>query len=384
MDYNKKALALHKKYQGKIGIKVKVPLKSAADLATAYTPGVAAVCLAIKADKKRSWDLTNRANQIAIVTDGTAILGLGNIGSEAGMPVMEGKAAIFKQFADVDAFPLCINTTNTEEIIKFCKALEPSLGGINLEDISAPRCFEILERLENEISIPVFHDDQDGTAIVVLAALINACRVTKKVMKRLRIVINGSGAAGIAIARLLIAEGVSDIILVDSVGAVFAGRKDMNRYKKEIAAQTNRRKLQGGLEAVLVGADVFIGVSMAGLLSVKMIETMNKNAIIFAMANPIPEIMPDLAVKAGAAIVGTGRSDFPNQINNALVFPGMFRGLLDGKINKVSQIMKLSAAKSLANTIKNPHKYKILPNITDKIAVTAIAQTIRKFKVDKK
>jgi malate dehydrogenase (oxaloacetate-decarboxylating) len=412
MNYNKKSLQLHKKHHGKIEIKSKVPLKNRYDLSVAYTPGVAAVSSAIGKNKKLSWELTNRANQVAIVTDGTAILGLGNLGPEAAMPVMEGKAIIFKEFAGIDAIPLCINTMDVNEIVKFCKLIEPSFGGINLEDISAPRCFEILERLENELSIPIFHDDQDGTAIVVLAALINACRVRnltplsplykggknpptplpaklrlrwqagpllKGVLKELKIVISGAGAAGIAVARLLKWQGVKDIILADSRGAIYQGRKRLNPVKSEIAKKTNKRKIKGGLQEAMAGADVFIGVSAPGIVNEAMVKSMNRRPIIFAMANPVPEIMPDKAYRAGAFIVGTGRSDFTNQINNALVFPGIFRGLLDGKIRKVTTKIKVAAAIALAYSIK-PAKNKLLPLVTDKKAMRAIADAILKNK----
>ncbi len=379
MDFNKKSVELHKKKRGKIEIRSKVPLKTRNDLSVAYTPGVAEVCREIGKDKKNSWTLTNRANQVAIVTDGTAILGLGNLGPEAAMPVMEGKAIIFKEFAGIDAMPLCVNTTEVEEIVKFCKLIEPSFGGINLEDIAAPRCFEILEKLENELSIPVFHDDQDGTAIVVLAALINACRVTGKVMKELKIVVNGAGAAGIAITRLLLAQGVRDIVLVDSEGAIYRGRKNLNFFKKKIALKTNKNKITGGLAAALAGADVFVGVSKAGLVTGEMVRSMNEGPIIFAMANPTPEIMPGLALKAGASVVGTGRSDFPNQVNNALVFPGLFRGLLDGRIRKVTTKMKTAAAIAIAYSV-TPRKDAILPSVLDKRVVEAIAKAIIKNK----
>lgn len=376
MDYNKESIKLHKKTRGAIEIKPKVPLKTKEDLSLAYTPGVGGVCMEIKKNPKMSWELTNRSNQVAIITDGTAILGLGDIGPEAGMPVMEGKSVIFKNFADIDAMPLAIDTKDTEEIIKFVKNIEPSFAAINLEDISAPRCFEILERLEKEASIPVFHDDQDGTAIVALAALINACRATGKVMGELTIVISGAGAAGMSIARLLLAQGVKDIIMLDSKGIISEERKDLNRYKKEINKKTNKKKLKGAKEVALVGADVYIGVSQPKQLTKQMIETMKTDPIIFAMANPEPEIFPEEAYEAGAAVVGTGRSDFSNQINNALVFPGIFRGLLDAKIKKVTTKMKLSAAISLAYLIKEPNKNKILPNVSDKNAVKAIAKAI--------
>ena len=375
MDLKEKSLKLHKKYRGKIGTKVKVPLKTREDLSLAYTPGVAEVCLAIRENRERVNELTNIGNTVAIVTDGTAILGLGNIGPEAGMPVMEGKAAIFKSFADVDAVPLCISTCETEEIIKFCKDIQPSFGGINLEDISAPRCFEILERLEKELSIPVFHDDQDGTAIVVLAGLINACRVMKKSINDLKVVVNGAGAAGIAITKLLMHKGVKDIILIDSIGTIYEGRSDLNPVKEAIAKVTNKNKLAGRLEEAMRGMDVFIGVSKGNLVDQKMVKSMNSDPIIFAMANPQPEILPDLAYAAGAGLVGTGRSDFPNQINNALVFPGIFRGLFDGRIRMVTVEMKIKAAEALAYSIK-PKKDKILPHVTEKKVVKVIAKAI--------
>lgn len=376
MNFNKQAINLHKKNKGKIEIKSKVPLKTKTDLSTAYTPGVGAVCMEIKNKPKMTWKLTNRANQVAVVTDGTAILGLGNIGPEAGMPVMEGKSAIFKEFAGIDAVPLAINTTEVEDIIKFVKWIEPSFAGINLEDISAPRCFEITERLEKELNIPVFHDDQDGTAIVTLAALINACRVTNKVITELKVVINGAGAAGIAIAKLLLAQGIKDIVLVDSQGTIYNGRWNLNKYKQVIAKKTNKKKIKGWKEEALVGADVFIGVSKSKQLNAKMIKTMNEKPIIFPMANPDPEIYPSEALKAGAAIVGTGRSDFPNQINNALVFPGIFRGLLNNGVKRVSTKMKLASAVAIAYSVK-PTKNKIVPTVTDKKVVKAIARAIK-------
>jgi len=289
---------------------------------------------------------------------------------------MEGKAVIFKEFAGIDAVPLCINTTDTEEIIKFCKLIEPSFGGINLEDIAAPRCFEILQRLEKELSIPVFHDDQDGTAIVVLAALINACKVTGKDMKKLKIVINGAGAAGIAVARLLLAMGINDLIVLDSVGTIWQGRDGLNPFKIEIAKRTNRGKVKGGLKEAMAGADVFIGVSQGNLVTPAMVKSMGKDQIIFAMANPIPEIMPAKALAAGAYIVGTGRSDYPNQINNSLVFPGLFRGLLDHKVRRVTTAIKIKAALALAGVIK-PKKNQLLPLVTDKRAVKTIAKSVK-------
>jgi malate dehydrogenase (oxaloacetate-decarboxylating) len=379
-DYNKQAIALHKKLKGKIKINSKLSLATKDVLSKVYTPGVGAVCMAIREDRKKVWEYTNRGNMVAIVSDGTAILGLGNIGPKAGLPVMEGKSAIFSEFAGVDAVPLCINTTDVDEIVNFCKMIEPSFGGINLEDIAAPRCFEITERLEKELDIAVFHDDQDGTAIVILAALINSCRVYGRAIKDLKIVINGAGAAGIATARLLLAQGVKDIILLDSIGTVYKGRRYLNRYKKEIALKTNKRKIKGRLEEALIGADVFIGLSKANLVDEKMVMSMNQDPFIFALANPVPEIMPPLAKKAGAAIIGTGRSDFPNQINNALVFPGIFRGLLDGWHKNVTIKMKISAALAIAYSVKKPNKDNILPKITDKKVVKAIAEVIKKKK----
>ncbi|MBL7057730.1 NADP-dependent malic enzyme [Patescibacteria group bacterium] len=385
MNYNEESIKLHQKTRGKIEIKSKVNLITRDDLSLAYTPGVGAVCQEIAKNPSSSWTLTNRANQVAIVTDGSAILGLGDLGPEAAMPVMEGKSIIFKEFADIDAIPLCINTKNTEEIIQFCKNIEPSFAGINLEDISAPRCFEILKRLEEELNIPIFHDDQDGTAIVALAALINACQLTNKDIKTLKIVINGAGAAGIAIAKLLYFYGIRDITLVDSKEIICNLRLDLNPIKQEIIKQINHEKniktpdsskICGNLEDAFVKTDVFIGVSVGNLVSKEMVKSMNANPIILAMANPIPEIMPNDAYAAGAAIVGTGRSDFPNQINNALVFPGIFKGLLENKVKHVTKEMKIATAIAIAQTIQ-PTKDQILPSITNKKVVDAIAEVIR-------
>jgi malate dehydrogenase (oxaloacetate-decarboxylating) len=380
MDYFLESIKLHRKYRGKISIKSKVPLKDKTALSLIYTPGVGAVSQAIAKDKEESWQLTNRRNTVAIVSDGTAVLGYGNLGPEAAMPVMEGKSVIFKEFADIDAIPLCINTTDPEEIIKFCKYIEPSFGGINLEDIAAPRCFTILQRLEKELSIPVFHDDQDGTAIVVMAALINACRATGRVMSKLKIVINGAGAAGIAIANLLLASHIKNVTLLDSNGILHCTRQDLNEFKKKIACQTNSRNLKGMLSDALIGTDVFIGVSVGNLLSDKMVSSMNKHPIIFALANPIPEIYPKVAYEAGAVLVGTGRSDYPNQINNALVFPGIFRGLLDSGRKIVTTELKIVVALALAKVVKKPTVNKILPNIKDKKAVKAIANAVKRYR----
>ena len=389
MDYKKESIKLHRENKGKLEIRSRVNLTSRDDLSLAYTPGVGAVCEEIARNKEESWNLTNRGNQVAIVSDGTAILGLGDLGPEAAMPVMEGKAIIFKEFAGIDATPLCIGTTGVGEIVKFCKLLEPSYAGINLEDISAPRCFKILKRLEEELSIPVFHDDQDGTAIVTLAALINACKLTNKKTKELKIVINGAGAAGIAIARLLHAYGVKNITLVDSKEIICDLRQDLNSMKQEIIEELhfdgevknkikipNEGKVCGDLIDAFYGADVFIGVSKGNLVTKEMVHTMNNNPIIFAMANPVPEIMPEDAMEAGAAIVGTGRSDFDNQINNALVFPGIFKGLLENKVKKMTVNMKIAAAEAIAGHI-NSTKNQLLPPITDKGVVDAVARVIK-------
>ena len=329
-------------------------------------------------DKTKSYTLTNRANQVAIVTDGTAILGLGDLGPEAAMPVMEGKSIIFKEFAGIDAIPLCINSTDVEDIIKFCKLIEPSFAGINLEDISAPRCFEIFERLEKELSIPVFHDDQDGTAIVTLAAIINACRVTGRDIKALRVIINGAGAAGIAIARLLIYAHVKEVVLVDTQGAIYDGRPGMNSIKQQIAEISNKAKHKGDLQSTMVGADVFVGVSIGNIVTSEMIKGMNKAPFIFAMANPEPEIMPDLAYKAGASIVGTGRSDLLNQVNNALVFPGLFKGLFAAGVRKVTPEIKLAVATSIAHSIE-PTRDHLMPTAFNKNVVPNIVDVISKI-----
>lgn len=379
MNYGEKSIQLHKKKRGKFEIKSKVSLKTKHDLSLAYTPGVAAVCTEISKDKRKSYELTNRANQVAIVSDGTAILGLGNLGPEAAMPVMEGKAIIFKEFANIDAIPLCVNSSEVEDIVKFCKMIEPSFAGINLEDIAAPRCFEILARLEKELSIPVFHDDQDGTAIVLLAGVINACRVTGKALKDLSVVINGAGAAGIAIARLLIHAQVKEVRLLDSDGLIYQGRKALNPIKQAIAKATNKLKIKGGLSEAMIGTDVFVGVSKANLVTDKMVESMNEAPFIFAMANPVPEIMPDVAYKAGASIVGTGRSDMPNQVNNALVFPGLFRGLLDTGLSKVTQEMKMAVAIAVAHSVM-PTAKNLMPSVLDKKVVKNIKEIIGKFK----
>ena len=381
MNYSKQSIELHQKARGKIEIRSKVSIKTALDLFLAYTPGVAAVCTEIGLDKQKSYTLTNRANQVAIVTDGTAILGLGDLGPEAAMPVMEGKSIIFKEFAGIDAIPLCINSTDVEDIITFCKLIEPSFAGINLEDISAPRCFEIFERLENELSIPVFHDDQDGTAIVTLAAIINACRITGRDITDLHVVINGAGAAGIAIAKLLIQAHVKEVVLVDTQGAIYDGRPGMNSMKQKIAEMSNKTKHSGDLQSTMVGADVFVGVSIGNIVTQEMIKGMNSAPFIFAMANPQPEIMPDLAYEAGASVVGTGRSDLPNQVNNALVFPGLFKGLFTAGVRKVTPEIKLAVAASIAHSIE-PTRDNLMPTVFNKDVVVNIVDVISKIQAE--
>lgn len=380
MDYDKQSIELHRRTRGKIEIRSKVGLHSREDLSLAYTPGVAAVCTEIGRDRSQSFTLTNRGNQVAIVSDGTAILGLGDLGPEAAMPVMEGKAIIFKEFAGIDAIPLCIDTNDVEEIVRFCRLIEPSFAGINLEDIASPRCFTIVERLEEELSIPVFHDDQDGTAIVTLAAVINACRVTGKALETMHFVINGAGAAGIAIARLLVQAGARDVVLVDTRGAIHAGRPDMNPEKRKIAEITNKEGRKGDLAGVLAGSDVFIGVSKGNIVSEAMVAGMNPAPVILAMANPVPEIMPDAAYRAGAAIVGTGRSDLPNQVNNALVFPGLFKALLTTGIRKVTPEIKLAAARAIAFSVE-PTKEYLMPMAFDRKVVKNIVSAVTRCQV---
>ena len=385
LDYSKKSLQAHKKLGGKIEIKSKAPIKNKEDLSIFYTPGVGAVSSAIARDKKLASTLTFKRNSVAVVSDGSAVLGLGNIGPEAALPVMEGKAMLFKQFANIDAVPIVLATQKTEEIIAAVKAIAPTFGGINLEDISAPRCFEIEERLKKELDIPVMHDDQHGTAIAVLAALINALKVARKEIAKTKIVISGAGAAGIAIANILLRFGAKNIIATDSRGALHFNRPDLNEVKKQLAQFTNVGCIDnkhfkceiGGLKEVIQGADVFIGVSAPGILTSQMVKTMAPKSIVFAMANPIPEIMPAVAKKSGAFIVASGRSDFPNQINNVLVFPGIFRGALDNGVKAITEEMKIAAAKNLAAVIKKPTKNLITPSVFSKEVVKAVAQAIR-------
>ncbi len=365
-------LQLSKKLKGKIEIRSKKSL-TAKNLAALYTPGVALVSKEIAENKKKSFDYTMRENTIAVVSDGSAVLGLGNIGPEAALPVMEGKALLFKELGNVNAFPIVLSTQDKEEIIKIVKSIAPTFGGINLEDIAAPKCFEIEERLKKELCIPVMHDDQHATAIVVLAGLINALKVVGKKPERIKLVISGSGAAGTAVIKLLNLYGVKNIIACDSKGIISIKRSDLNAYKKEIAEITNQENISGDLKDALKGADVFIGVSAPGILTAADIAAMNSGAIVFALANPIPEIYPEEAKKGGAKVIATGRSDFPNQINNVLVFPGVFKGLLENRVNEVTDEHKLKAAKALAALIKKPKPNKIIVKALDKRAVKAVA-----------
>ncbi len=377
MDYFKKSLEVHKNKKGKLEIKSKVSLKNKNDLSIAYTPGVAEPCRQIAKNPLDVYKYTIKANSVAVVTNGTAVLGLGNIGPHAALPVMEGKCLLFKEFADIDAYPICLDSQNVEEIIKIVKAISPGFGGINLEDIKAPDCFEIEKRLKKELDIPVFHDDQHGTAIVILAALINALKVVNKKAGQVKIVINGAGAAGIATAKLLLDHGVKDIILIDSQEAIYKNRAGLNPAKKEIARLTNLEKAKGRIEHVISGSDVFIGLSAPKVLRKEWVKMMASKAIVFAMANPVPEIMPDQAKQAGAMIVATGRSDFKNQINNVLAFPGVFRGLLDSQAKQVTEKMKLVAAQALASLVKKPTPNKIIPTVYEKDIAKKIALSIK-------
>ena len=370
-------IEFHRKFKGKLEVKSKVPIKNKNDLSLAYTPGVAKVSEAIAENSALAYELTSKWNTVAEVSDGTAVLGLGDIGSAAALPVMEGKAVLFKKFGGVDAVPICLDTKDPEEIIKVVKYIAPAFGGINLEDISAPRCFEIEKRLKQELNIPVFHDDQHGTAIVVLAGLINALKVVNKKKESIKVVINGAGAAGLAIAKILINYGIKNLLLLDSKGVISKDREGINEYKLEVIEKSNLQG-RGNLSNALVNADVFIGVSKANLVTKEMIQSMKKDPIIFAMANPIPEIAPEVAHLAGAAVVATGRSDFPNQINNVLAFPGIFRGLLDARASQVTEEMKLEAAQALAALVKVPTKEKIISGPFEKGVASAIANAVKK------
>jgi len=380
-DYGKKAVDAHKKYGGKVAIHSKMPLDTQEDLSIAYTPGVAQPCLDISENRELAYDYTNKQNTVAVVSDGSAVLGLGNIGPEASMPVMEGKAVLFKKFADVDAIPIVLSSQNSEEIIQTVKMIAPTFGGINLEDISAPRCFEIEKRLKEELDIPVMHDDQHGTAVVTLAGMINALKVTGKKFEDLKVVINGAGAAGMAIIYLLREVGVKQIIMCDSRGIIYRDRGDLTAVKEEVARITNEDQLTGKLTDAVQDTDVFIGVSVPGVLTADMVRSMNDDPIIFAMANPIPEIMPAEATQAGARIIATGRSDFPNQINNVLAFPGIFRGLLDARASKLTNKMYIAAAYAIAEVVKEPNEDKIIPGPFDKGVAEAVAEAVRKTAV---
>lgn len=378
MDYAKAALEMHKEYRGKLEVTSKIALKTKDDLSTAYTPGVAEPCLKIKENKKEAYTYTAKGNLVAVVSDGTAVLGLGDIGPEAAMPVMEGKAILFKEFGGVDAFPICLDTKDTEEIIETVKRIAPSFGGINLEDISAPRCFEIEQRLEEELDIPVFHDDQHGTAIVTTAALLNALKIVGKKIDEIKVVLNGPGSAGTAIAKMMLHAGVKHMLICDRTGILREDRERMTPHKMELARLTNPEKVSGGLKEAIVDADVFVGVSTAGALTVDMVKTMNKDAIVFAMANPTPEIMYEEAKAAGVRVMATGRSDYPNQINNVLVFPGLFRGALDCRARNITYKMKLAAAYAIAGLISDEelNEEYVIPSAFDSRVAQAVAHAV--------
>ena len=378
-DVYQESLKLHEEHHGKISVESKVKVANMKDLSLAYTPGVAQPCREIHADAEAIYRYTAKGNLVAVVSDGSAVLGLGNIGAKAAMPVMEGKAILFKEFADIDAFPICLDTQDTEEIIRTVKYLAPTFGGINLEDISAPRCFEIEKRLRQELDIPVFHDDQHGTAIVVSAGILNALRLVGKQLERARFVINGAGSAGISIATLLMEIGARDIIMVDRMGILCEGEEWMNPAQAAMAQKTNREHLRGSLKDAMKGRDIFIVVSAPDIVNAEMVASMNSDAIVFAMANTVPEIMPDEAKKGGARVVATGRSDFPNQINNVLVFPGIFRGALDARAGDISETMKIAAAKAIAAIVKDDELSEeyIIPDAFNKAVVKAVAEAVK-------
>lgn len=382
MDIKEESLQKHYEWAGKIEVVARCDVNNAHDLSTAYTPGVAQPCLEIQKDIDKSYELTRRHNLVAVVTDGTAVLGLGDIGPEAGMPVMEGKCALFKSFGDVDAFPICVKSKDVDEIVNTVYMISGSFGGINLEDISAPRCFEIEEKLKEKCDIPVFHDDQHGTAVVVGAALINALKIVKKDISEIKIVVNGAGSAGIAITKHLINMGANaaNVLMVDRKGIICEGNPGLNAAKQEIAQITNRNKLTGSLADAVKGADMFLGVSAPNVLSKEMVKTMNKDAIVFAMSNPVPEIMPDDAKEAGAAVVGTGRSDFPNQINNVLAFPGIFRGALDCRAKTINEEMKMAASVAIASLVSDEELNAdyILPAAFDERIARTVADAVIK------
>lgn len=376
-DTSKKAIALHKKLGGKIRIAPAAPIKSRADMSLVYTPGVAAVSSLVAKNPKLARDYTIKGKMIAVISDGSAVLGLGNIGALGALPVMEGKAALFKAFANVDAFPIVLDTQNVDEIVETIIRIAPAFGGINLEDFAAPNCFEIEDRVKAALDIPVMHDDQHGTAIAVLAALMNASKVVGKKFNNLKVVVAGAGAAGTAVTKLLVKAGVKDVIVLDRKGTLSKDRSDLNGHKAELVKMTNPRNVNGSLQDALTGADVVLGVSGPGLMTAADVKLMAQKAIVFAMANPTPEIMPEEAKKGGAAVIGTGRSDYPNQINNSLVFPGVFRGALDNRVTKITDDMKLKAAKNLASLVKKPTADKIVPGPFDKGVVQAVAKAIK-------
>ena len=380
MDISAESLALHYKLKGKLEVISRYPIQTQKDLSLAYTPGVAAPCLEIQKDPAKSFQLTRRQNMVAVITDGSAVLGLGNIGPVAGMPVMEGKCVLFKEFAGVDAFPLCVDTQDVDEMVKTIALISKSFGGINLEDISAPRCFEVERRLKEVCDIPVFHDDQHGTAIVVTAALINALRVVGKKMEDVHIVLNGPGAAGTAIIKMLMTAGAKDIIAVDQFGTLYKGCNSAEAHKNWLGEVTNPRQIKGGLKEALEGADVFIGVSKPGILTTELCRTMNKDAIVFAMANPTPEIMPDEAKAGGVRVMATGRSDFPNQVNNVLCFPGLFKGALSVRARDINDKMKLAAAYAIADLITDDDRSEenIIPGAFDPRVAEAVASAVAK------
>jgi malate dehydrogenase (oxaloacetate-decarboxylating) len=381
MSYGDEALKMHKEKKGKLEIVGKIKVETRDDLAIAYTPGVAQPCIEIAKDKDKVYDYTIKGNTVAIVSNGTAVLGLGNIGAEAGIPVMEGKALLFKEFGGVDAFPICLDTEDPEEVIKTIKLMAPVFGGINLEDIKAPECFYIEKRLKEELNIPVFHDDQHGTAVVVLAGLYNALKVVKKKIQEVKIIINGAGSAGIAVCKLLLNAGAKNIIMCDKNGAIYKGGDMLNPAQQEIALDTNKEMESGTLAEVIKGADVFIGVSAPGVLTAEDVKKMNEDAIIFAMANPTPEIMPEEARKGGARIIATGRSDFANQINNVLVFPGIFKGALAVRSKEINEDMKLAAARAIANLITEEELNEefIIPNALDKRVADEVAKEVMRI-----
>lgn len=379
MATKEEALALHRQWNGKLEITPKCAVKSREDLALAYTPGVAEPCKVIAADPEAAYQYTIKANTVAVVSDGSAVLGLGNIGPAAAMPVMEGKAVLFKEFGGVNAIPICLDTQDTDEIIETVVRIAPAFGGINLEDISAPRCFEIEEKLKERLSIPVFHDDQHGTAIVVLAGIINALKVTGKKKEDCRVIVNGAGSAGIAIAKLLLRFGFRDLILCDKSGILSGSSPDLNWMQKRMTEVTNPEGLTGALADAMKGADIFVGVSAPGIVTEEMAASMNPDAILFAMANPVPEIMPDLAKAAGVRIVGTGRSDFPNQVNNVVVFPGLFKGALEGRAVRITEEMKLAAAEAIAGLVSDEERCEdyILPEAFDPRVAETVAQAVK-------